>query len=372
MTDTQNTEQGLVVPAGPEASSTALQQPATTTTKGVITPLVKISIIALIVAGIASVVLVLLNPVANVGSRATATFALFAFFVATTLLSAKMQRMPAWFTPLSFAVSSFVLVAGLVHTWAVGLVYTKSEYDYYGYAYRDYSFEIHGYIFLLFAGMGIAFWVATLILWFGGLTTEFAGGVWAFRSAIASAALLLVAAAMTVLVPHFEAFGFYPHDLYWRSIVAVLVLSAMFLAITAILVIVIRTSRDNAKVLAERRAAQRINRVAAGTPVPAAVVETAVDQTAAVPTTAAHAAQPSVAAPASQTVAPTAVAPANQSAPVSPAAPIVQPPEQVVAAGQGLLPWPTFADGRPLPALPNGQPDFSVPGAPYPPHLLRD
>ncbi len=37
-----------------------------------------------------------------------------------------------------------------------------------------------------------------------------------------------------------------------------------------------------------------------------------------------------------------------------------------------LLPWPRFEDGTPLPALPNGQPDFSVPGAPYPPHLLRE
>ncbi|MFC5337986.1 hypothetical protein [Leucobacter denitrificans] len=34
-----------------------------------------------------------------------------------------------------------------------------------------------------------------------------------------------------------------------------------------------------------------------------------------------------------------------------------------------LLPWPTFADGSPIPAGPDGQPDFSVPGAPQPPQL---
>ena len=30
--------------------------------------------------------------------------------------------------------------------------------------------------------------------------------------------------------------------------------------------------------------------------------------------------------------------------------------------GQPLLPWPTYPDGRPLPAGANGQPDFSVLG----------
>lgn len=38
--------------------------------------------------------------------------------------------------------------------------------------------------------------------------------------------------------------------------------------------------------------------------------------------------------------------------------------QQPAAQGAPLLPWPTFADGRPLPARPDGQPDFNVPGAP--------
>lgn len=41
-----------------------------------------------------------------------------------------------------------------------------------------------------------------------------------------------------------------------------------------------------------------------------------------------------------------------------------QPVQQPVVNGAPLLPWPTFADGRPLPARPDGQPDFSAPGAP--------
>lgn len=50
-----------------------------------------------------------------------------------------------------------------------------------------------------------------------------------------------------------------------------------------------------------------------------------------------------------------------QFAAVAPVAP--QPAPQPNSAGQ-LRPWPTFADGRPLPIGPDGQPDFSVPGAP--------
>jgi len=57
----------------------------------------------------------------------------------------------------------------------------------------------------------------------------------------------------------------------------------------------------------------------------------------------------------------------------APATPLVTPSAAAAqqptppAAAQPLLPWPRFADGRPLPALPDGRPDFSVPGAPQPP-----
>lgn len=53
-------------------------------------------------------------------------------------------------------------------------------------------------------------------------------------------------------------------------------------------------------------------------------------------------------------------APKQTSTPVSP---------EPAPNEDGLLPWPTFADGTPIPPRPDGQPDFSVPGAPKPPHL---
>lgn len=48
-------------------------------------------------------------------------------------------------------------------------------------------------------------------------------------------------------------------------------------------------------------------------------------------------------------------------------APLVAQPQVQPQPGRQLLPWPTFADGRPLPVGPDGQPDFNVPGAPRPP-----
>jgi hypothetical protein len=47
--------------------------------------------------------------------------------------------------------------------------------------------------------------------------------------------------------------------------------------------------------------------------------------------------------------------------------PLVAQPQVQPQPGRQLLPWPTFADGRPLPVGPDGQPDFTVPGAPQPP-----
>lgn len=53
-------------------------------------------------------------------------------------------------------------------------------------------------------------------------------------------------------------------------------------------------------------------------------------------------------------------------APVQPLQPL-QAPASAGQPAQGLLPWPTFPDGRPLPVGPDGQPDFSALGTPHPP-----
>ncbi|MFT4232096.1 MAG: hypothetical protein QM606_04865 [Leucobacter sp.] len=58
---------------------------------------------------------------------------------------------------------------------------------------------------------------------------------------------------------------------------------------------------------------------------------------------------------------------ARASAPVgAPYAAGQLPTAQAPQPTRPLLPWPTFPDGRPLPALPDGQPDFSVLGSGQP------
>lgn len=108
-----------------------------------------------------------------------------------------------------------------------------------------------------------------------------------------------------------EAFSLHIPDLYWKIATAVLISTALGLSVTLLL----RWANGS-----EERAAKR----------------------------AALAARP-------------APEPVRGAAAAMPAA--AEQPEQI------LLPWPTFADGRPIPARPDGQPDFSVPGAPLPPQF---
>lgn len=103
-----------------------------------------------------------------------------------------------------------------------------------------------------------------------------------------------------------EAFELRIPDLYWKIAVAILILAALALSITLLL----RWNYGSTV-----REAKRAAGVGVGAPGAAAPV----------------------------------------------AAPAVAVPVVGVAPnGAPLLPWPTFADGRPLPAGPDGQPDFSV------------
>lgn len=140
----------------------------------------------------------------------------------------------------------------------------------------------------------------------------------ATRFAFVTSVLAVLSGILFTAPVGIEAFNLYIPDLYWKIATAVLILTALGLSVTMLLG---WAHRSDAR--AERRAAAR----AAGNAEPY------------------RGEQGHVAAP--------QVAQAPQA---------VQPPPQ-----PELLPWPLFADGTPIPALPDGQPDFSVPGAPAPP-----
>lgn len=138
------------------------------------------------------------------------------------------------------------------------------------------------------------------------------------RFAFVTSVLAVVSGILFTAPLAIEVFSVSIPELYWKIAVAALLLTGLGLAIT----LLVRWSYG-----ASEREVRRTERVAAQQ---------------------AYAAQR---ARAEQPV-----------APIAPSGPRPQAP-----AGAPLLPWPTFADGRPIPARADGQPDFSVPGAPQPP-----
>lgn len=135
------------------------------------------------------------------------------------------------------------------------------------------------------------------------------------RFAFVTCVLAVLAGILFTAPVGVEAFDLVIPDMYWKIATALLILTALGLSITLLL----RWSYG-----AQDREAARAARNAQlpqGYPAPGVAQQ-----------------------------------PAQQSA--------TQPAPQPAPQGAPLLPWPTFADGRPLPARPDGQPDFSVPGAP--------
>lgn len=131
------------------------------------------------------------------------------------------------------------------------------------------------------------------------------------RFAFVTSVLAVLSGILFTAPVGIEAFDLHIPDLYWKIATALLILTALGLSITLLL----RWSYGS-----EAREAARAA---------AATARAAASQ---------QAQRPGQGAPQLQ----------------------VQQPAQVQA--QPLLPWPTFPDGRPLPARPDGQPDFSALG----------
>lgn len=129
------------------------------------------------------------------------------------------------------------------------------------------------------------------------------------RFAFVTSVLAVLSGVLYTAPAGIDAFGLHVPDLYWRIATALLILTGLALSIT--LLLRWYYTADERAERAERRRAAIPAPYAAGAPEPDA---------------------------------PTAAAPA----PAPPAPP----------ASQGLLPWPTFPDGRPYPAGADGQPDF--------------
>lgn len=299
----------------------------------------KISIVLLAALSIAAIALLFVGSFEGNFVRILATFVIFAVFVLLTALDTHLDKRSDWYAPVALIGNSYILAVVLIVTW-------MSPYEpfFLGWAifwkalYVIVATRVVILCCQLLIGMGDRYPAALNIFAF-------------ITSMLAVVSGILFTAPVAI-----EVFEITIPDLYWRIAVAALLLTALGLAITLLL----RWSYGSSDREAARRArdAQRAQyqqqlAYAAAGPAPQPMPQSVpVQQTAPV--------QQSIPAPQPQ---PAQAQPAQsepaQSAPAQPAPPVPD--------ADGRLPWPTFADGRPLPIGPDGQPDFSVPGAPQRP-----
>lgn len=271
----------------------------------------KVSIALLIGLTLASISLLFIGDFEGKIERVFSTFVLFAVFVTFTAIDTSRERKSDWYAPVALIANTYILGLLLIVIWMT--------------PYNSFSllFDIFWKSLLVVVVTRLVILCCELLLMAGERSGEAAT-----RFAFVTSVLAVLSGILFTAPVGIEAFGLFIPDLYWKIATAVLILTALGLSVTLLLG---WAHRSDAR--AERRAA------AANYPLPFVSQE------------------------------PHGVAPQQSQMPVAaPAAPPVPQPEPLAPeSGPELLPWPLFADGRPIPALPNGQPDFSVPGAPAPP-----
>ena len=281
----------------------------------------KVSIILLAALTVASISLLFIGDFQGKFERVFATFFVFAVFVGLTALDTRRELKSEWYAPVALIANSYILALLLIVTW-------MTPYDPFSLGWS-----------LLWKGIVVIGVTRLVLLCCQGLLSMSEGKPESIARFAFITSMLAVLAGILFTAPiAIETFNVTIPELYWKIAVATLILTALGLAITLLLRwFYAAPDRDAAR--AKLRPATPDRAVSA-------------EPYRAVP----------LAGPAAQ-AAPLAQPAQPGSLTAAPAAPLPQ-----AAPGAGpLLPWPTFADGRPIPALPNGQPDFSVPGAPLPP-----
>jgi len=266
--------------------------------------------------------------------RISATFLIFAVFVGLTTADTRLDQRHAWYAPVALIANSYILALMLIVTW-------MSDGGYF------LGWDIFWKSLLVIAVTRAVVGCCQLLLGMGEGKPAALG-----RFAFVTSVLAVISGILFTAPLAIEVFDVTVPELYWKFAVASLMLTALGLAITLLL----RWSYGASAREEARR--QRLAQQAAA-PMPQPYVA---------------APQPYVATPAPVPAPAPAVAPEPASPAAEPAATEAESTpasadaaEASAADEQPLLPWPTFADGSPLPAGPDGQPDFSVPGAPQPP-----
>jgi cytochrome bd-type quinol oxidase subunit 2 len=252
-------------------------------------------------------------------------------FVVLTAIDTSRDRANEWYAPVALIANTYILGLLLVVIW-------MTPYDSF-----SLMFQIFWKSFLVILVTRLVILCCELLLRTGREGDE-AGNRFAFVTSV----LAVLSGILFTAPVGIEAFRLHIPDLYWKIATAVLILTALGLSVTLLL-----RWANNSEERAAKRAADKAAREAGVLGAPFAPV------TQVAPALAVDAAH----APAGEAAEP-AHAPAEVVSPVAP-----QQTQQAQQPTEILLPWPTFADGRPIPARPDGQPDFSVPGAPLPPQF---
>ncbi|QAB18513.1 hypothetical protein Leucomu_11840 [Leucobacter muris] len=257
----------------------------------------KVSIILLAGLTVASISLLFIGDFEGKFERVFSTFALFAVFVLFTALDTRREQKSEWYAPVALIANAYILGLLLIVIWMTP------------YASFGLMLEIFWKSVFVIVVTRLVILCCQLLLGMGAKLPAVVT-----RFAFVTSVLAVLSGILFTAPVGIEAFDLHIPDLYWKIATALLILTALGLSITLLL----RWSYGSA--------AREAARAARGS----------------APAAAPQPLRPSP-APAQPQLAP-------QPAPQAPA---VEHPQQ-------LLPWPTFPDGRPLPAGPDGQPDFSA------------
>lgn len=263
-----------------------------------------VSIILLAALTIASISLLFIGDFEGRFERVFSTFTLFMIFVLLTAFDTRRGQSTDWYAPVALIANAYILGLGLIVIWVT---------PYYPF---ELLWEImwKSVVVILVARVTI---LACQLLLKAAANQPISVGRFAFVTSV-----LAVFSGVLYTAPiGIDAFGLYVPDLYWRIATALLILTGLSLSIT-LLLRWFYTADDRA---ARKRTIPQAPPYQAGAS-GAEVVDS-----------------PGVSGTVSQAV------PVEQ-----------QPSPQSAPQQTELLPWPLFADGRPYPAGPDGQPDFEA------------
>lgn len=271
----------------------------------------KISIILLAALSIASISLLFIGDFEGKFERVFSTFVAFAIFVALTGFDTRRGQRNEWYPPVALLANSYILALLLIVVWMTPAGWSL-------------IWDIFWKSIVVLLATRAVVGCAQLLLNMADKRPRPLGVFALITSLLATVTGILFTAPIAI-----EVFNVEIPELYWRFAVAALLLTGLGLSISLLL----RWSYGSA----DREAARRTREAAAlarqSAPAP-------------MPGPGQHPLAAPMPAATPQLAAPTAA----------------QAQGLAGQGGQPLLPWPTYPDGRPLPAGPDGQPDFSVIG----------